>query len=303
MSKMFATFLDGQDLLGKKHLTDEEGWKLPLNLIPFRHFASDERRPILVTEFGEPIKDWDSWYRWRKLPKESIAALLMTFPLSVYQLLVHCLEITDPNAGSKEKRIPIHVQLIGIEIELNYTPIFSELALLLPYHDIKLVMFGYSPHKLVTAAKSKHPTSIAGKSSSSRPIFSYRAPKECGSGNIDIFLHGREPTWCPPNYSLYGYPNALVACNAGLATYPDWIPVVDTAHELEIPFAATEYTEQSSEHQQRSFPLMIRPGVKPRKEYAIDLNPFQAPGQRGSPQDRMPNAVNGFTVTVVKKEK
>lgn len=138
ISKMLTGFdhLDGKDLLGKKHLTDEEGWKLPLNLIPFRHFALDERRPILVTDFGEPIKDWDSWYRWRKLPKESIAALLMTFPLSVYQLLVHCLEITNPNAGKKDKRIPLHVQILGVEVELNYIPLYVFVFLIYPSHTI-----------------------------------------------------------------------------------------------------------------------------------------------------------------------
>lgn len=164
-------------------------------------------------------------------------------------------------------------------------------------------MFGHSPHKLVAEAKSQQPTSIAAKSSSTQPIFSYKAPQECGSGKIDVFLHGREPSWCHPNYSPYGDPDALIACNAGLGSYPDWIPVIKTAHELEIPFGVTEYTEQSCEHQRRYFPRMVGPGVKPRKDYAIDLNPFQSPGQRAIPQYRLPNVINGFTITVVKKEK
>ncbi len=58
--------LDGKDLLGTKHLTDAEGWKLPDRLIPYRHFASVDKRPQLVTK---EIDSWDSWHEWRKLPR------------------------------------------------------------------------------------------------------------------------------------------------------------------------------------------------------------------------------------------
>ncbi|KAK7472199.1 hypothetical protein VKT23_000321 [Stygiomarasmius scandens] len=306
VARLFTAFdhLDGKDLLKAKHLSDEEGWELPSNLIPHRDFTSADRRPVLVTDFGE-VKDWDSWYRWRKLPKDSPAALLIDFPLSVYQLVVNCLRVTNAKKGSPDRRIPVHIQMLGVEVELNYLPLFSELALLLPYHDIKLVMFGYSVHKLFKEAR-KHPKSLASKCSPTTPVFTYKAPAECGSGSIEIFLHGESPTWSPSEHtqtsSPYGRPDALVACNAGLASYPDWIPVVQAAHVLEIPFGVTEYAEQSAEHQRAAFPNMLGYRASPRKEYPIDLNPFQAPGQRGLPMYRLPNVINGFTLVVVKKE-
>jgi hypothetical protein len=124
IKRMMRSFyhLDGKDLLQKKHLTDEDGWKLPAALIPYREFSDTSKRPMNVNDFGESVKDWDSWYRWRKLPKESIAALIMNFPLSVYQLLVYCLEVTNSAKGSKEHRVPIHIHLLGTEAELNYIP-------------------------------------------------------------------------------------------------------------------------------------------------------------------------------------
>lgn len=123
--QLFQSFnhLDGKDLLKDKHLSDEAGWKLQSHLIPYRHFSSADKMPVLVTDFGEPIKDWDSWYRWRKIPKESPAALIMDFPMSVYQLVVNCLEITDATKGSEAKRIPLHIQMLGVEVELNYVPL------------------------------------------------------------------------------------------------------------------------------------------------------------------------------------
>ncbi|RDB24278.1 Zinc finger MYND domain-containing protein 15 [Hypsizygus marmoreus] len=297
--------LDGKDLLAKKHLSDEEGWRLPPNLIPYRNFSSSAKRPKLVTEYG-PILDWDSWYRWRNLPKESPAALLMNFPMSVYQMLVHALEVTSPTAGTLDKRVPLHVHMLGVEVELNYLPLYSEVALLLPHHDIKLVLFGSGVTKLLKEAKQS-PGCLASKS----PVFTYKALPACGAGSISIFLHSGSPTWSehggPAASALTAHgsiPDALVACNAGLGSYPEWFPVIQTAHVRHIPFATTEYAEQSAEHQARNMPLVLRGShavARQESEYKIELNPFQRPGQRPIPMYRLPNAVNGFTLVVCKK--
>ncbi|THH32861.1 hypothetical protein EUX98_g1354 [Antrodiella citrinella] len=307
MAQMIEAFdhLDGKDLLKSRHLSDEDGWKLPSRLIPYREFASAssaDKRPVLVTNLDEPVKDWESWYRWRKLPLESPVALIMDFPMSVYQLVTNCLQITNATRGSPDKRIPISLQMLGVEVELNCLPIFSELALLLPYHDIKIVMVGFSVHKLCVEAR-KHPKSIAAQASITQPTFSYTAPQECGSGSLQIFLHGESPTWAPDNFP-FGRPDALIACNAGLGSYPDWVPVIQAVHMYDIPFGVTEYAEQSAEHQRAAFPTMLGwKRIYPRSDYPIALNPFQSPGQRGIPMYKLPNAINGFTLVVVKHEK
>ena len=117
-------FIDGNDLLKRAHLSDEQGWKLPTHLIPYSDFSHKfAKKPVLVTELSEPIKDWRGWYEWRQLPLESPAALLMAFPLSIYQMLVRCLEVTSPSAGSANKRVSLRVHVIGVEVELNYVPL------------------------------------------------------------------------------------------------------------------------------------------------------------------------------------
>lgn len=175
----------------------------------------------------------------------------------------------------------------------------------MPYHDIKLVGFGSGVQKLVVEAKKKHPTSLAASTTLSTPVFTYEAPDECGSGTIAIHLDGSSKTWRRPTSSS-SKPDALVACNAGLGSYAEWIPVVQAAHELNIPFGVTEYAEQSAESQRANFPKMLwgsSANPKSIDEYTIDLNPFQRPGQRGIPMHRLPNIVNGFTLVVVKKSK
>lgn len=115
--------MDGEDLIGKNRLLDEEGWKLPSNLIPYLNLSSPSVRPELVTKFEQGIVDWDSWYRWRNLTKESSAALLMNFPLSVYHMVVNCLEVTSPHAGRPDKRVNLTLHLLGTEVELNFLPL------------------------------------------------------------------------------------------------------------------------------------------------------------------------------------
>lgn len=298
--------LDGKDLLGKKHLSNEEGWKLPPKLIPYRNPTSPAARPELVADYRDPVVDWDSWYRWRKLPKESPAALLMDFPLSVYQMVVNCLEVTSPKAGRPNKRVPLHIHLLGVEVELNFLPLFSELALLLPYHDIKLVLFEGGVTKLLKEAKNS-PGCLANKS----PVFTYSATTQCGSGSLTIFLHSASSNWSATGkdsaLTVYdGVPDALIACNAGLGSYREWFSVIQAAHTQKIPFATTEYAEQSAEHQRGTLPLMLSgTGASPLPlvEYKIRLNPFQRPGQRPIPMYRLPNVVNGFTLVVYKKTK
>lgn len=115
--------MDGKDLLRDAHLMDFQGWKLPPRLIPHREFFSSETRPELITTLGNPMDGWDAWYSWRKLSKESPAALLMNYPLSAFRMLTHCLNLTSPGAGSPSKRVPLHIHLIGAEVELNYIPL------------------------------------------------------------------------------------------------------------------------------------------------------------------------------------
>jgi hypothetical protein len=120
-----SEFVDGIDLLNAHHLSDQEGWRLPPQLIPYLDFSNPAaKRPLLVTELPERISDWQRWYQWRGLPLESPAAVLMAVPLSVYQLLVRCLQVTKPHAGLPEHRKPLVVHLVGAEVELNYIPLY-----------------------------------------------------------------------------------------------------------------------------------------------------------------------------------
>ncbi len=47
----------------------------------------------------------------------------MSYPLSVYQMVVNCLELTSPNAGQANKRVALELHLLGAEVKLNFLPL------------------------------------------------------------------------------------------------------------------------------------------------------------------------------------
>ncbi|VDB92032.1 unnamed protein product [Peniophora sp. CBMAI 1063] len=287
---------NGYDLLHLPfHLTDRQGWGLDEDLIPYRDLESISREkwPVLITEFAGGVKDWASWYRWRKLPLESPAALLMDYPLTTYHLLTHTLSLTSTTAGSATGRISLDVHMLGAEIELNFMPLYSELALLLPYHDITISVFGYGVYELARQATSLKalPHSPAGRAFASpdTPLFEYKALDELGGSTLKIFLRGESDVWSWEAVRKEQRPDALIAHDAGLCVYPGWAPVIKDAHRLRIPFAVTDYAEQSAEFEVRtSIPARLYPQVPVYGPNAIELNPFHKPGQRAS-RVRLPN--------------
>ncbi|KAJ7457457.1 hypothetical protein FB451DRAFT_1353730 [Mycena latifolia] len=231
LSKETYTF--GFLLLDEQHLRDRAGWKL-----------SDKETPWLDFSFGgkppKPVafeQNWASYYKWCGLPIESPAALLLHWPLTVYRLLTIAGIVPAPLS---ETRRQLTVHMLGIEREMDFLPIFGELALLLPNTDLKLVLFGPGAANLLKKAQNS-PRSLGAQSA----VFKYNAPKISGGGSIRISLCGS--FWDDAALAREGLqrPDALVACNAGLSSYPEWAPVVIAAHAFTIPFAVTDYNEIS----------------------------------------------------------
>lgn len=112
----------GYQLHTNQHLTDVTGWLFDLDLTPRLSFDEKESMPMIATSFPGGIVDWASWYKWRKLPLKSPAALLMNYPLSVYQLLVRVLNVINPEDGSSDVRQKLVIHYLGAESELNFLP-------------------------------------------------------------------------------------------------------------------------------------------------------------------------------------
>ncbi|KAJ7611312.1 hypothetical protein FB45DRAFT_1120060 [Roridomyces roridus] len=282
---------------------DVEGWKL--------------RDETLI-----PVKDWKSWYEWRGLSLESPAAVLMDRVLTTYYLLTETLQVVNLRRTGRQE---VDVHYLGAETELNYLPLFSELALLLPNTHINLTIFSPATEALLTGAKQHHPRSIAARDG---PVWEYTAPQSTGGGSIAISLYHAPPI--PPaarHMQLRPFtgawqrtvmmlspkdPDAIVALNAGILSYSTWYEVVSCATMANFPFACTDYAQQSQQltveqipkwltEAARAFPPghdfhqeLMRPRTRP-----VTVNPFHRPGQRPISQVRSPNLDNGFICRIV----
>lgn len=125
----------GQVMLETEWPTDVQSWKIDEDLIP-RLFFDDERLPPAQNTSGL-VTDWKSWHEWRGLPLRSPAALLMTYPMTVYQLLTATLGVVNlrdlQDSNGPRRKLKIHY--IGAEVELNSVPLYGLLSpIQLPFY-------------------------------------------------------------------------------------------------------------------------------------------------------------------------
>ncbi|KAJ7763431.1 hypothetical protein B0H16DRAFT_1804550 [Mycena metata] len=282
------SYLPGFALLDRQtHLTERLGWKL-----------TDKETPWLDFSLSH---NWAGYYEWRGLPIESPAALLLHWPLTVYRLLTIAGVIP---ARASEARRQLTVHMLGIEREMDFLPV-------MPNTDLNLVLFGHGVANLLKKVKDQ-------RCLAAQPVvFEYTAPKVSGGGRIRISLYRRGSFWDYSALMRDGVqrPDALVACNAGISTYPQtWTPVVLAARAFAIPFAVTDYNAISLRNDIKltmarlpDFVWMLpvslsaeerrRVDAAPTDGYDIGLNPFMQPGPRPTTFGGT-SAVNGYEMVI-----
>ncbi|KAJ6524408.1 hypothetical protein DFH09DRAFT_1329468 [Mycena vulgaris] len=289
-------------------------WTLPTAHIPLLELddADAESRIPALHDSGA-VRDWATWYEWRKLPRESPVALRMDVVLTVYHLLTAVLGVVATSPAATTSRRTLVVHFVGAEKELNIVPLFSELALLIPNSEIILTFFGPACKTLCDIAAQKYPAALATKST----VFEYTAPAALGGSTLRVKIDGRE------NYGLKGtddMPDSL-AENAGLFAYMTWQIVYNYAARKAIPWGITEYhMDEALEYeghmvQWRDLALhgceiSVQRGMISREELGRKLaaleaaqargagvNPFMRPGLMES-HTLVPRAYNGFVLRV-----
>ena len=111
-----------------------QGFLLDESLIPpERHVTDDDCTSAGISRDarGLPIlKSWSDYYNLRGIPLTSPVALLCTFPLTIFFALQNWGEVPITVAKMLGRKLRIHA--VGIEKEMNFLDLFSELAYLLP---------------------------------------------------------------------------------------------------------------------------------------------------------------------------
>ncbi|KAF7373122.1 hypothetical protein MSAN_00520000 [Mycena sanguinolenta] len=291
--------------------SDVEWWKLQDEVLIPHYFFTDQFPPPVRPRPGQ-VKDWKSWYDWRGLSFESPATVLMDHILTTYYLLTETLKVVDLQRGSKERQV-VDIHYLGAETELNYLPLFSELALLLPNTHINLTIFSPATHSLLEHAKQRYPRSIAAREGAIWGV--HRPATHRRRLHRNIALSRPPNTAGCPSVAAATVQGSLVALNAGILSYSTWYEVVSCATMGNIPFACTDYAQQSVQMIADHIPEWLNeasrsfsPGEAMHQELVrqrtrpVTVNPFHRPGQRPISQVRSPNLGNGFICRLVGPE-
>ena len=288
-------FENGDMLLKEKFPSLKEGWKV-LEDDEFPSYIPPNKNLLPA----DGIRCWEEYFHFRQLSPTSIAPLLLTNVLTIYQMLHYELELTKQPSQKKK----LLVYLLGVETELNYIPLFSELAFLMPSIDLTLVMMSPAAKAICDKAKASFPKSILSKS----PDFTVLDFKdESGGGRIRIQLNS-EASYFHEIRTFFSFPDAILGLNAGLASYPTWnLTMVDILRSGKVPFSFSDQTKITCRFDEVLwFPRLVQchNANRPPRMHPIDipstkikLNPFHGVVNRDIEAVLVPNINNGYIIT------
>ncbi|KAJ7608385.1 hypothetical protein FB45DRAFT_1129634, partial [Roridomyces roridus] len=270
-------------------LSEQEGWRLPKEQIPPLERLHEPNATRL--NFPPAFDDsWRSYYHWRGLPMTSPAALLLHWPLTVYACLKAAGITPVYEPGTRRK---LSIFYVGAQDEITFIPVFGELALLFPNTDLDMIMFGPTVRKSVAGAITRGDI----EPSARHCVFKYTSPASCGGSTIRVLLDAKDAHYFPSR-NLSENPDAIVALNAGLGTYPSWNDVIYLAAELSIPFVVTDYSEAGVLVLTKMVKIVdvekTCSALREAKERPAQFNEFMNPAHRFVPGFLSPKACSAF---------
>jgi hypothetical protein len=226
------------------------------------------------------LQSWGEYYRLRNISASSPAALLLTFPLTLYWSIVEYGEVPCTVAHAILKR-PLRIHIVGAEKELFFLDMFQETSYMLGAADknntiqLELVVVVRSdmvPPSLQASVASNTCALVRSDALTIRLV--------CGT-------YGH-PNSLDPHFDCgSGPPDMVVAFNAGLYAYESWRNVVTYLHEHpSVVGVFTDYNEMSAAQ------CASLGGAKARA--SVTINPFRQPRAMPVHSMNLPQFTNGF---------
>lgn len=280
-------FQNGQMLLQEQFPTLEEGWTQSLN--PSQRIDVTKPPANALTQRG--LQSWQEYLEWRDLSPSSVAPLLMTNVLTIYQMIQHELQL--PALPTKS----FQIYVLAVEAELNQIPLLQELLYLLPGLDLELVLLSPAAKDLCDQ-KRNHPNCLLAQNDC---VLDVQHDKSRLRVKID------------PDYGLYEdvpftvEPTAVLGLNAGLASYQTWGPAMHKLLRQGTPFCFSDQTKLVHRFVQTQWlPNVVHALNRAFSQYEplevpasleITLNPFHGIVGRDVAFVLAPNLCNGYLLT------
>jgi hypothetical protein len=247
----------------------------------------------------KPIHSWAQYAKLRNMARSSIAPLLLTNILTIYQMIIHEFDFRRRKPKNGEFFV---IYVLGVESELNYLPLLEEICYLFPKGtDVELRLVSPAVKHLVYKALRGYPKSHL--ATCGGYVIDKTAPN---GGRVRVALKGRHAFF--HEIKLSSVPDAVIGLNAGIADYVEWPDTVMRLLALEIPFSFSEPTQHALRSvKDKLVPIWIKkynadsPGKRPNltapKRMEIRLNPFHGIVRRDQATLLTPNISNEYLIT------
>eukprot|EP00550_Attheya_septentrionalis_P006571 CAMPEP_0198290698 /NCGR_PEP_ID=MMETSP1449-20131203/8465_1 /TAXON_ID=420275 /ORGANISM="Attheya septentrionalis, Strain CCMP2084" /LENGTH=333 /DNA_ID=CAMNT_0043989227 /DNA_START=432 /DNA_END=1433 /DNA_ORIENTATION=- len=257
--------------------------------------------PVL---WPETVDSWTDYAERRNLAPTSMAPLLFSSVLTIYEMLHQEFKIHTLTPRNDEYFL---VYVLGAERELNSSLLLEELGFVLPQHvDVELRFVSPATKQLCQISK-EHPNSVL-QTGDNYCCWMDKRPHAEGA-RIRVSFDADHDFFHDVNHQHHPVPDFVVGLNAGLASDPEWVHTLTKLLASQIPFSFSEPSKHNARLVQNlHLPDWIRdfndnyfpqgcPSIKLPK-LQIRLNPFHGIVNQGHQTGIMtPNVSNGYLLT------
>lgn len=241
-----------------------DDWNLPSAFCP----CTEPINPIPMR-----INGWKEYYQWRCLPLHSPVALLLHWPLTIY----HGIQLCATRRPISDISNTLHIHYLGPDKELLQVAVFGELHALFPNlqvhveligpevphfrDDVRIKLRGYAHcSEMDCSCKSSSTDSGSGAS--------------CG-GTSGVTLQFRKGHYHDRFQDIVedSFPHFIVALNAGVAAYSDWLPTIELIKKMDVPAIFSDFCEEAA-HLAAQCINAVTGSTLP---LPIQVNPFRQP--------------------------
>ncbi|XP_059655977.1 uncharacterized protein LOC132302979 isoform X2 [Cornus florida] len=241
-----------------------EGWNLSRTLCPCKGPLS----PI-----PKQLSSWKDYYEWRCIPLCSPVALLLHWPLTLYQAI----QLAATRNLIPEDNNELYIHYLGPDKELLQLAVFGELHAFFPGVQVHIEFVGpeipqYRDGERINLHSYAHCIETDCICKSSTENFSSRTSTSKSSAVV-LRLHTGYYHDRFRDIAKDTFPHLIIAPNAGVAAYTSWLPTIELIKEINVPAVFSDYCEEAS-HLGASCISTVT-GCPPM--IPIQVNPFRQP--------------------------
>lgn len=216
------------------------------------------------------FKTWGDYCSFRGISVDSLAPLLLTFPLTLYHAIVNYGAAACTVARMMQRPLRIHV--VGAEKELNFLDLFKEVVFLLP-QDVSLDLSFVVRKDMIPESAEE----LTKRCYQFRPLDRLKISLVGGTYGDSV----------DPRFDLDGTPDMVFAFNAGLYAYSSWRSVLEYLEQNRLVTGCfTDYNEFSA--------VQCASLGGSRARESVTLNPFRQPRAMPVFSMNLPQFSNAF---------